>query len=566
METRANVTGFWRRQPTKGRQPPRKVQKPGQTKARSSKEQRSVSTISPPLTSATHTRRPGVVVPVIKPMTANSGKIPPFNPNAVKKKTQTQTLKANAVPVKKVRTHKQPLAKKINRSRKTRLKPLARTMLYAMRLLIVGVGIGAIVGTALSIFDPATRITPNGSQSNATVEQAQPQPTPNHPDTTSGLSLSQENTSLKTALQNLVASYPNLTPGVFFVDLESGSYVDLNASSNFPAASTIKLPVIVALLQDVDAGKIRLDETITLRREMIVGGSGDLQYKRVGTQFTILELATKMITVSDNTAANMLITRLGGKEVLNPRFQSWGLTTTAIRNPLPDLQGTNSTSPKDLANLMAMINKGNLVSTSSRDRLLDIMRHTVRNQLLPSGLEPGVTIAHKTGDIGTMLADVGLVDLPSGKHYIISVMVQRPNNDIRAEKLISSISRTVYQQFSPSTTTPNSTASTAPSTGYQSPVVTPSLRSNTSNTIPNNSYQSSAVTPSLRSNISNTIPNTGYQPPVISPPQYNITGSTIPNTGYQPPVITPPQYNMTNTMPMPTTVYQPPQYYYPYQR
>lgn len=557
METRVNGTGFWRRQPTKRRQPLRKVQKIGQTNARSTREQqRSSVKVSNPLTTVTPIKKRGVVVPVIKPISSNHGKIPPFNPNAVKQKAPS--FNANPVSSKKVRVRKPASPKKVSGAKKTRLKPIAKSMLYAMRLLIVGVGIGAIVGTVLSVFDPAGRITTT-NQSNTAVEQAQPQESPNNQEA-SGLSLSQENSSLKTALQNLAASYPTLTLGVFFVDLDSGDYVDINASSSFPAASTIKLPIVVALLQDVDAGKIRLDETITLKKEMIVGGSGDMQYKRVGTQFTVQEIANKMITISDNTAANMLISRLGGMEALNQRFQSWGLTSTGIRNLLPDLQGTNSTSPKDLGTLLGMVNKGNLVSAQSRDRLLDIMRRTVRNQLLPSGLEPGVTIAHKTGDIGTMLADAGLVELPNGKRYIIAVMVQRSNNDIRAEKLISSVSRTTYQQFSPKTATPTVTQSTTPTTPYQAPVASPPQRSTTS--LPTTGYQAPALSPQQRS-ATNNIPTTNYryQPPVITAPQYNTNTIPMPSTVYQPPVITAP-YNM----PMPSTVYQPPQYYYPYQR
>ena len=528
MEPRGNITGFWRRQPTNRHQlPPRKVQQSGQNQAKSTREQqRSSNKLSPPPTTATPIRRPGVVVPVMKPMATDKGKIPPFNPNAVKR---NPPVNPNAVKFKKVRMRKPAVSKKTSRSRKTRLKPMARTMLYALRLLIVGVGIGAIVGTVLSVFDPATRITTAGSQSN-TIEQAQPQPTPNTPVAAEGLFLSQENISLKTAVQNLVASEPNLTPGVFLVDLESGTYVDINANLAFPAASTIKLPIIIAFFQDVDAGKIRLDETLTLQPQMVVGGSGDMQYKPVGTHFSVLDVATKMMTISDNTAANMLITRLGGMEALNQRFQSWGLTATAIRNPLPDLQGTNSTSPKDLGSLMAMVSKGNLVSMSSRDRLLDIMRRTVRNQLLPSGLGAGATIAHKTGDIGTMLADAGLVDMPTGKRYIISVMVQRPNNDAHAERLISAISRVTYQQLNQTPATPSSTGSTIPmpSTGYRAPVISPVLPNATGSSMP--------------------MPSTGYQPPMMAPLLPNGTGSTMPmpSTGYQPPMIN--------------------QQYYPYQR
>jgi beta-lactamase class A len=155
-----------------------------------------------------------------------------------------------------------------------------------------------------------------------------------------------------------------------------------------------------------------------------------------------------MITISDNTATNLLIERLGGAAALNQRFQNWGLTVTEIRNLLPDLSGTNTTSPKDLGHLMALVNQGDLVSLKSRDRLLDIMRRTVTATLLPRGLGEGATIAHKTGDIGSLVGDVGLVDMPSGKRYIAVAMVKRPHNDGQAKELIRQISKAAYKQFS----------------------------------------------------------------------------------------------------------------------
>lgn len=406
------------------------------------------------------------------------------------------------------------------RSRKTRLKPMARTLLYTMRLLIVGVGIGAIMGTLLSVLDPATRMAPNPSApANTNVGQSQNQNNPNG-GTPAGLNLSQENFQLKSAVQNLIVANPNLTPGVMLVDLDTGIYVDINSNASFPAASTIKIPILVAFFQDLDAGKIRLDEMLTMEQQAIAGGSGNMQYKPAGTKFNALEVVSKMITISDNTATNILIARLGGIESLNQRFRSWGLTTTAIRNPLPDLQGTNTTSPKELATLMAMVHQGNLVSMRSRDRLLDIMRQTQRDELLPSGLGAGATIAHKTGDIGTMLADAGLVDIPTGKRYIAAVMIQRPNNDSRAQKLISAISRTAYQQFSQNNLAPNSAVpnNTAPIPANNIPT----------NTMP-----------------VNTMPVTGYQSPMMAP--------TVPMNSYPPPVMTPYPNGMVN--PMPNTVY-----------
>lgn len=314
-------------------------------------------------------------------------------------------------------------------------------------MLILGVGISAIAGTLLSVLDPTTRIISEEVQT-ATVQATQQEQASDAIVPGSALKLSQEIMPLKTVVQQLAAKHPKLLPGVFFVDLDTGAYLDLNGDSTFAAASMIKVPILVAFFQDVDAGKIRLDEKLTLKKELIGGGSGDMQYKSPGTQFTALETATKMITISDNTATNLLIERLGGAAALNQRFQKWGLTVTEIRNLLPDLSGTNTTSPEDLGHLMALVNQGDLVSLKSRDRLLDIMRRTVTATLLPRGLGEGATIAHKTGDIGSLVGDVGLVDMPSGKRYIAVAMVKRPHNNSEAKELIRQISKAAYQQFS----------------------------------------------------------------------------------------------------------------------
>jgi beta-lactamase class A len=330
---------------------------------------------------------------------------------------------------------------------KRRLSPLV----YGTRLLILGIGLGVFVGTLLSILDPATR-HPSGvsptTQSSLTTNGVVSQASPNIPAAISTtLNLSQEIAALKTEIAAVISPYLVFTPGVFVIDLETGGYVDVNGNSAIAAASTIKVPILVAFLQDVEAGKIQLEEKLTLKAEFRATGSGNMQHQKPGTEYTALDVATRMITVSDNTATNMLIDRLGGMEVLNQRFQEWGLTNTTLRNPLPDVQGTNTSSPKELAILMARVMRGELLSAASRDRIIEIMQQTENDDLLPKGIGEGAKIAHKTGNIGAMLADVGIVNLPSGKRYVIAVMVQRPRRDLRAQKIIQQISSTAYQYF-----------------------------------------------------------------------------------------------------------------------
>ncbi|MEA5575588.1 serine hydrolase [Anabaena sp. UHCC 0451] len=435
------------------------------------------------------------------------GRRPPSKivmPTAVKPipRPRTKTPQSVTGKLKTVRVQKQGKPKtKRSASRKTRLKPMARTVLYTLRMLIVGIGLGAIVGTLLSVLDPANRITTTSASLPQThVTQSNPSVT------ATGLYLSQEIIPLKTAVQTLATANPNLIPGVFMVDLDTGGYIDINGNASFSAASTIKIPILIAFFQDVDAGKIRLDEMLTMEKDMVAGGSGSLRTQAVDSQYTAIDVATKMITISDNTATNMLITRLGGQDVLNGRFRSWGLATTMIRNLLPDLQGTNTTSPRELVDLIAKVNQGNLVTMRSRDLMLDIMRRTQRDNLIPSGLGEGARAYHKTGDIRTMLGDAGLIDVPTGKRYIAAVMVQRPDNDPAAEKLISAISSVAYQNFSQATVTPRTPTNNQPTTNYQPPMQ-PFI-------------QPQVMNPIAPNGIVNNAPMGTYQAPIMTPQYY----------------------------------------------
>ncbi|MTJ14799.1 serine hydrolase [Anabaena sp. UHCC 0187] len=506
-ETSDKLIPLSQRQPLQRRRRKRPVPKTGQKKVISQQP------VSSPREAATVTRLGNNH---ISPAPISSGGRRPASrimmPPGVKPistvKKNTQISPQGNVRLKTVRIDKPKIERRA--SRKTRLKPMARTMLYALRLLIVGVGIGAIVGTLLSVLDPANRINSVVSVSQTTTSQKAPQ-TPN-----TSLYLSQEITPLKNTLQTLTTTNSDFTPGVFLLDLDNGGYVDINSNTSFSAASTIKIPILIAFFQDVDAGKIRLDEMLTLEKEMMVGGSGNMQYQTPGSKYTALDLATKMITISDNTATNMLVAKLGGQEALNGRFRSWGLTATMIRNPLPDLEGTNTTSPRELGNLISMVNQGNVVSMRSRDLMLNIMNRTERDNLLPAGLGKGANTYHKTGDIGTMLADAGLVDVPTGKRYIAAIMVKRPNNDPRAAKLISSISSAAYQHFSQAIVTPTNPINNQP---VNQPVNQP---------IPN--YQP-PVTPLIQQPI---------QPPLMNPTMPNGMVNNMPVGSYPPPVMNPP--------------------------
>lgn len=327
-----------------------------------------------------------------------------------------------------------------------RKKPLPNFFWLIIYALTIIVAISTILGTAIAI---TNSLNVTSSESNSANLSA-PENAQNKAELEKLFkvsSLGQEISLLKEDLEKLAEQYPQLEPEMFLVDLDTKGFVNLQGNQAIASASTIKLPILVAFFQDLDRGKINLEEQLPLTKEIIGSGSGSMQYQPLGTKFSALEVADKMITISDNTATNMLIQRLGGKEALNQRFRDMGLTTTRLQNPLPDLDGTNTTSAEDLANLLVKIDSGELISLRSRDRLLYIMKNVVRDTLLPQGLESGAIIAHKTGDIKSVLGDAGIIDMPNGKRYIASVLVKRPDNDPQAKEFIQKASQTAYQYF-----------------------------------------------------------------------------------------------------------------------
>ncbi len=330
---------------------------------------------------------------------------------------------------------------------KRKPKSWSASIVIALHVLIILVGTSTILGTTIAIANSFNSPLDESNTATQAAVKVQSRDNKKLERLFPIASLGKKIPELTSNIENLIAQYPDIEPQIFLIDLDTKGFVNLKGNAPIASASTIKLPILVALFQDVDAGKVRLTENLTITKELIAGGSGNMQYEKPGTQYTVLETATKMMTISDNTATNMLIERLGGMDKLNERFLDWGLTATRLRNPLPDLTGTNTTSAEDLGNLLAQIERGEMVSWRSRDRLLHIMHNIVRNTLLPEGLESDALIAHKTGDIKSVLGDAGLVDMPSGKRYIISVLVKRPDNDPQAKEFIQKMSKVAYQYF-----------------------------------------------------------------------------------------------------------------------
>lgn len=244
-----------------------------------------------------------------------------------------------------------------------------------------------------------------------------------------------------------VCQVKKLVPGVFAIDPATGAYLDYNGNNSFSAASMIKVPVLVALLNAIDSGDIDPNQIMSIKTHHVAGGSGHLQWRPLGTKLPLLDVAELMIIISDNTATNMIIDLLGGKAVVNKKFAKWGLKNTVINAPLADLEGTNKTSPYDLVYLLARVERGELMSDLWRNRMRAIMARTKTRTLINQGIPPGAKLAHKTGDIGSMVGDTGVITTPDGHKLIMAMQVQRPHNDRRANELIRKVTGILYNGF-----------------------------------------------------------------------------------------------------------------------
>ena len=259
--------------------------------------------------------------------------------------------------------------------------------------------------------------------------------------------LNNQMNTLKSNIQYILNQYPNLEAGVFVWDYQTQNYLSINGDMQFPTASIIKVPLLLQMFKRIEAGELSLYEKFKMTSYYRTGGSGYLQYKPEGAEFELNDLAGLMIRTSDNTATNMILSAVGGVNEMNMAFRNWGFSKTYIKTWLPDLYGTNMSTPKDMATILYNADNPDFLSLENRSRIVEIMSKVKNTSLLKQGISDSAQLIHKTGDIGEMLGDAGVVTMPDGRRYIITVMVKRRWNDYSARTLINQISSTVYNSF-----------------------------------------------------------------------------------------------------------------------
>lgn len=252
---------------------------------------------------------------------------------------------------------------------------------------------------------------------------------------------------IEARLNKLMSQYKTIDPSIFVWDYDSGKYVDIKASAIYSTASIIKIPVLIRLFKSIEANQLTIYDEMTLTPYYKAEGSGDLQHKQLGSKYTIDQLAKVMIQKSDNSATNMLISAVGGMPDVNSGIRSWGLKNTYITNWLPDIAGTNYSTARDLATMLYNLDNPGFLNINSREYIVDYMSHVENNRLIQAGLGKDALFIHKTGDIGKMLGDAGIVFAPDGKKYICVILANRPYNSPLGKDFIQKASKIVYDSI-----------------------------------------------------------------------------------------------------------------------
>jgi beta-lactamase class A len=221
--------------------------------------------------------------------------------------------------------------------------------------------------------------------------------------------------------------------GIYYWNLSDGKQFGIHEKDRYTAASTVKIPINLYLYNRFYDGSADPKAILTYQQGDYEGGAGELQYKKVGTRYSLKELSRLSIEFSDNVAVNMLLRYLGRPKVKNYMREVGGTVVS---------DKENISCPRDMALYMKKVYEFSESAGETGKELLTNFFNTRFSDRLPKLLPKGVKIAHKTGNWVGALHDVGIIF--TEKPYILAVMSRDVVNDEEACNVIANISKKVY--------------------------------------------------------------------------------------------------------------------------
>jgi beta-lactamase class A len=267
--------------------------------------------------------------------------------------------------------------------------------------------------------------------------------------------------ALRTRIEARIAQAPARAVGVYFRDLGSGDTLLVGANTRFHAASTMKVPVMIQLFRDRDAGALSLDDSIPIRntfRSIVDSSPYQLDpaddsdsslYALVGQRRTIRQLVELMETVSSNLATNLLIDRVGARRA-NATAHALGADSILVLRGVEDGKAyqagmNNTTTARDLGMLLTALAQYRAASPAACREMLDILGRQHFTEGIPAGVPPGTRVAHKTGWIGGVVYhDAGIVYPAQGSPYVLVVLTGGIPDDSVAYGVVADVSRLIF--------------------------------------------------------------------------------------------------------------------------
>jgi beta-lactamase class A len=225
--------------------------------------------------------------------------------------------------------------------------------------------------------------------------------------------------------------------GYSVIDIDNNVRLSRRGDEKFPTASLIQVPILVTVYDLVAKGQLSLDDPISVLRIDQVPGSGITQYLHNGTILTVRDAAWLMITISDNTATNLLLDRIIIRRVWN-KMDSLGLHDTRVHSKSflrvssiamdsSVKYGLGVTTPNEMARLFELLARGKAVNPSADSAMLDILEHNENNEKLERYVY-GVRAAHKSGETDQVRTECTLYYL---RNRIVACVLTRENVDQR---------------------------------------------------------------------------------------------------------------------------------------
>jgi beta-lactamase class A len=238
--------------------------------------------------------------------------------------------------------------------------------------------------------------------------------------------------------------------GLAVKDLTSGDEFFINPDEVMPQASSIKITALAELYRQAQSGKLKLTDEYVIRKEDLVPGSDIMLGLTPGvTRVTLRDLATFMVAVSDNSATNVLIDRIGMDNV-NSMLESQGLHTTRLRRKMMDLKAAsegreNVSSPREMMTLLEIIYRGKLLNKELTDDYIKVLS-THKESALLQGLPDDVVAASKPGELEAVRNDSGIIFVKK-RPYILCVMTAYLRDENEGKAAIRRIAALTYSYF-----------------------------------------------------------------------------------------------------------------------